>query len=263
MESTLFKPDLPKGPIIIADDLGLNETVNDGIILALKNGLLNGASLMPNGEAFADALNKIKNINDPNIGIHLVLVEEKPLVLKNFPKNHKIFFIMYVLGLIDLKKIEKELRAQAERCIKSGIKPTFINSHQHLHLLPGILNIVIRLAREFGVSYIRLVNEPVSWTKGKLFRQIQLLFLKFLSHLAKTKIKKSGLKHNDIFIGFINAGNLKREDIVFADNLSQEHSEKIVELGCHPGFEDEELKKRYGHWKYNWQKEFEMLNSFQ
>ena len=139
---------------IIADDLGLTKSVNDGIIFLLKKGKISGASLMANGEAFDDAVEKIKIFPDANVGIHFVLVEEKPLVLKSLSKNHKTFFIKYILGQVNLKDIEKELRAQLNKCVQAGIKPSFINSHQHLHLLPAIANIVIKLAKEFNIFYV-------------------------------------------------------------------------------------------------------------
>jgi hypothetical protein len=88
---------------------------------------------------------------------------------------------------------------------------------------------------------------------------VQLLFLNFLSWLAKNKIKKAGLKRNDFFIGFINAGNLSKSDIDKALKLKNNYSNKIIELGCHPGFENAELIDKYGHWQYNWQKELEIL----
>ena len=43
-----------------------------------------------------------------------------------------------------------------------------------------------------------------------------------------------------------------------AKKLSDEYSGKIVELGCHPGYETDDLKEKFKHWgNYNWQKELE------
>lgn len=246
---------------IIADDLGLHKLINDGIVFGLKNGLINGASLMPVGEEFDDAVSKVKNLDRSAVGIHFVLVDETPITLRVLPKNHKIFFIKYIFGLISLGDIEKELRAQLDKCITAGIKPVFINSHQHLHLLPGIMDIVVRLAVEHKIRYIRTVSEPISFSRGRIFRQIQLLFLIFLSKLAKNKIKKAGLECNKFFAGFINAGNLNGEDVKLAHNLIQEYPNETIEFGCHPGFENEQLREKYKNWGYNWQKELELLKN--
>lgn len=245
---------------IIADDLGLAESVNDGIIFLLKEGKIDGASLMANGEAFNDAIAQCLGVQLLNIGVHFVLVEEKSLSGIKLPGNYRTFFIKYIFGLIKLSDIEKELRAQLEKITNTGIKPVFINSHQHLHLLPGIMDIVVKLAREYEIPYIRAVNEPVNLSGGKLFRKLQSLFLNFLSQAARRKIKKAGLKRNDFFAGFINAGNLGADDVRCAENLAKKYPDKIIELGCHPGYENEELKKKYKHWgDYNWEKELNIL----
>lgn len=247
--------------LVIADDLGLHKSVNDGIIYLLKNNKIDGASLMPNGEAFEDAVRQCGDLRFPNIGIHLNLVEQESLISgKPLPKNHQIFFVKYVLGLIRKDFIQKELKAQMQKIIQTGIKPTFINGNQHLHLLPGIFDTVIELAAEFDIRYIRIVNEPVSLEKGKLFRQAQLLFLNFLSKLAKNKIKKAGLECNDYFVGFINAGNLGEDGVEQARKLAEKYPDKKIELGAHPGYEDPELKSKYKHWgDYNWGKELNLL----
>jgi predicted glycoside hydrolase/deacetylase ChbG (UPF0249 family) len=189
---------------------------------------------------------------------------EQPSILSGKPmlKNHRIFFVRYILGLTNKDFIRKELKSQIEKVIQAGIKPTFLNGNQHLHLLPGVMDVTIELAKEFDIPYIRIVNEPVSFRKGKLFRQVQLLFLNFLSKSAKNKIKKAGLECNDFFFGFMSAGNLSEKDIQSAKELSVKYPDKVIELGCHPGYESEDLRLKFKHWgNYNWRKELETLTN--
>ena len=245
---------------VIADDLGLAPSVNDGIVFLLRERKIDGVSLMANGEALVHALDVLRNLPDANVGVHLVLVEERSLSGMKLPKNNKTFFIKYILGIIKSADIEQELRAQIDKIIQAGIRPSFINGHQHLHLLPGIMDITIRLAIERNIPYIRIVNEPVDLSGYKLFRKLQLLFLNFLSSMAKKKIRKADLQCNDYFVGFMNAGNLNEKDINQAEKLAGKYPDKIIELGCHPGYENEELKKKYEHWgDYNWRKELNLL----
>src|SRR3989344_1128343 len=98
---------------IIADDFGLALPINEGIFDLLKEGHIDGASLMANGQAFDDAVEKLKHLEVqlPSIGIHLVLVEEKSLTGINLPRDHRSFFIKYVLGMISKKDIRSELEA--------------------------------------------------------------------------------------------------------------------------------------------------------
>lgn len=250
---------MTKVVFIVADDLGLDISVNQGIVYALKNKLVSGASIMVNGEQFSHAVELIANLENPNIGIHFVLVGEKGLYLKELPKNYQIFFLKYIFGLIKIEDIEKELRAQLNKLLKAGIKPQFINSHQHLHLLPKVTDAVIKLAKENNIKYIRTVGEPFS-LKGGLLRSLESIFLALLSKLSRNKIKKAGLSTNDIFIGFLHAGNLQKKDVSLAYEISNENPNKIIELGAHPGFESTELKEKYKNWgNYNWQKELDLL----
>ena len=209
-----------------------------GIFFAFKNGLINGASLMANGEAFDDAVRQCLEVELSNIGIHMVLVEEKSLLDKGqvptllnhkelLNKNHRMFFVRYILGFIKKNEIEKECEAQIHKILRAGIKPQFINSHQHLHLLPGIINITISLAKKYSIPYIRIVKEPLR-SKGGLFRKAQLIFLNFLSRIAKKMITRSGLGCNDFFVGFINAGNLSEKDIKLAKKLSDKYPNLLL-----------------------------------
>ncbi|MBP9822433.1 MAG: ChbG/HpnK family deacetylase [Candidatus Pacebacteria bacterium] len=255
---------------IIADDLGLNERVNEGILIALKSGWISGASLMPAGDAFFDAVKLIKESPQFDIGVHVVLVEETPLSKKEdittlvgkngfLHKDHRVFFIRYVLGLVDINDIEKESRLQIKRCLDSGVTPKFINSHQHLHLLPKVLDVFIKLAKEYDIPYIRIVNEPFG-ASGGIVRRVQSLVLRSFSHFAYSKIDRNGLKRNDLFVGFLNAGGITSGDINFAKELSYTRPTKIIEVGCHPGFENDELRERYKDWgNYGWERELKVL----
>lgn len=248
---------------IIADDLGLHKSVNDGIIFLLKKGKIDGVSLMANGEAFDDAIKQCLDFKFSNIGIHLNLVEQDSLISdKPMPKNHRVFLLKYILGLVGEDYIRQEFEAQIRKCVQAGIRPSFVNGNQHLHLLPKIMDIVIDLVKKYNLQYIRIVNEPLSWNKGKLLRQTQLFLLNFLSKFARNKIRKAGLKCNDYFVGFIDAGRLGKNDIIKAKKLAQEYPNKIIELGCHPGYEDNDLQNKYKHWQgYSWQKELELLDN--
>ncbi|MBI2676564.1 MAG: ChbG/HpnK family deacetylase [Candidatus Yanofskybacteria bacterium] len=247
---------------IIADDMGLHKSVNDGIIFLLKEGKIDGASLMANGEEFEDAAKQISDAGLGGIGAHLNLVEQRSVVSGELMHaNHRIFFLKYVLGLVKQDYIWQELEAQVKKIIQTGVKLSFINGNQHLHLLPGIMDMCIKLAGEYGIPYIRIVNEPVNLSGGKFFRKLQLLFLNFLSAAAKKKIRKAGLQCNDFFVGFVSAGNMSDSDIKYAEDLAQKYPDKIVELGCHPGYENEDLKTKFKHWVgYNWQGELTTLS---
>src|SRR4029077_20467390 len=58
-------------------------------------------------------------------------------------------------GRVSLAEIEFELRAQIRKVIRAGITPTHLDGHKHVHVLPRVSEIVIRLAREFSIPAVR------------------------------------------------------------------------------------------------------------
>ena len=66
--------------VVNADDFGLNEKVNEAILKSYTNGILRSASLMANGQSFDHAIKIIKSNPKLDIGVHLTLVEEKPVL---------------------------------------------------------------------------------------------------------------------------------------------------------------------------------------
>ena len=67
--------------IINADDLGADEARNAGIFEGIQAGTVTSVSILPNGPALQDALNRIHSGSFRNVswGVHLNLSEGKPV----------------------------------------------------------------------------------------------------------------------------------------------------------------------------------------
>ena len=249
--------------IVNADDFGLTESINRGIIRSFRDGILTSASIMANGESFEDAVRLQKNHPSLGVGAHLVLVEEKPVLppervpslvsnAQRLHKNYKEFLKRLVLGKISMVDVEKELRAQVEKIREAGVTITHVDSHQHLHVFPPILNVVIRIARDYGIPWIRnSYDEVVPLTPGQLG-------LAFFARRGKRTMLKSKINTTDYFYGTGFSGSLTEKDLV--DTLPR-LEDGISEIMCHPGEEDKRLKEKYAHWGFYWQKEQEALLS--
>lgn len=156
--------------IINADDFGLDIGTNLAIIEAFKENLCSSTTIITNGEAFKEAIYLAKKYDLQNkIGVHINLVEFVPLTSKIrenrlFCTSEGIFHsdwrIKYNNGII-LDKITKELvvteiNAQIQRLFNSGINPTHIDSHRHIHTIPGISQIICMVAKRYGINKIRI-----------------------------------------------------------------------------------------------------------
>ena len=138
-----------------------------------------------------------------------------------------------------------------------GFIITHLDSHQHIHMVPGILKIVIELAREEDINYIRLPEEKCDFF-SKLkdppgsARHVPLFSM---CALSKKMLKISGLKHNDHFIGHMKAHRLDPE---YLKKTVFNIKDGVTELGCHPGYFTEEVKKKFPQYK-NAERELEAL----
>lgn len=139
----------PKILIVNSDDFGLSHSINQGIVKCFKDGIVTSASILTNGKAFEEAVMLTKE-NHLNTGIHLTLTDGQPvskskyiptLVDKNtyFPRSYVDFSLPYFRLKISSKDVETEFRAQIEKFLETGLKPTHVDGHQHIHMFPRSL----------------------------------------------------------------------------------------------------------------------------
>lgn len=147
-----------KKMIFNSDDFGMCEGNTIGVLLAHKNGILTSATCMMNMPYAEFALNESKKFPDFGVGIHLVLTVGRPLLegAKSFVDENGNFRRpkSYADGQphADKDELYNEWKAQIEKFIKvAGHKPTHIDSHHHVHMLPWHIDIAKKLAQEYDI----------------------------------------------------------------------------------------------------------------
>lgn len=135
----------PRFLIVNADDLGLCETVNEGIFAAGEGGIVTSASLMVRQAAAAAAAREAPRFPALAIGLHLDLGEW------DYVNGEWI----QAYGHCDPESregVEAECRAQLE-LFRSliGRDPTHLDSHQHVHLSEPVASAAVALATELGI----------------------------------------------------------------------------------------------------------------
>lgn len=248
--------DMTKKLIITADDFGIAEDANRGIIECYKKGIVTDMSLLAVGESFSGAVKLAKENNIKTIGVHLALTGPfKPLnspgivpsLARNdgkFTSDYKKLFLKYFIDKILVEDIYTEFKKQIERIKNEGFVITHIDSHEHIHMMPGILRVVIRLMNEFGIKSARLPYEKLklSYKIKNLNSWFSNIILSSMCLVGRNMLKDSGIRHNDRFIGHAKAHNLSREYIIQSfDSIGP----GVTELGCHPGFHSKETGKYY------------------
>ena len=252
--------------IVHADDFGLSEKINEGIIQAHIHGILTSTSIMANGRAFEHAVELCQSTPTLDVGIHLTLVGEQPLLnpgqipslvdnTGKFDHHATEFTKRYLLGKIYLPEVRRELEAQIEKVLSFGLSISHLDSHQHLHILPQILNITVDLAKKYNIRAIRFPCENlyVDMLRAQVSpsRILQSLVLKFLCFRGRN----ANIWRTDHFSGFLFGGNLNKQNLQKIIECLPRHG--TCELMCHPGLDDPNT--RYNHWGYRWSDELNAL----
>lgn len=261
--------------IVTADDVGLHPAMTEGAIRAYAEGIVTACSVVANGAAFEEAVDRLHHHNSLAFGVHLTFVggetpvlpagAVKTLVTRDgvFPASYTAFVARYFSGRIDVLELERELRAQVERVLATGLRIVHFNSHQHLHLLPDIFELVVRLAIEYRVPYVRVVNDFGG--RGGFFRRASIAGLnrfgkrasRWLAahHFTSSRRGRSVPFSNTRTAGVTEAGALDAEAL---RRLIRGVEDGLTELVVHPGSDDEALAPHY-RWNYRWQRELEAL----
>ena len=257
--------------IVNADDFGLHAAVNRGLLAAHTAGIVSSASLMAGGAAFDEAVRLAGVCPRLGVGVHLTLVGARPILpvaevsslvdeTGSFYGSYPLFIKRLLRGKIRLAEVERELAAQIDRIRLAGIQPSHLDSHQHLHVLPGIGGIVLDLARRFSIRAIRIPAEPVTFigaTPPAVGRLIGRGGLTLLANLFRQQAAAAGIRTTDHFYGMLAGGQLT-ESVIVA--ILRRLPPGDSELMTHPGFADESLADTY-RWGYQWDAERQALTA--
>ena len=255
--------------IFNADDFGLCTGVNAGVIASHQGGVVRSASLIATGEAFDEAADYARNNPSLDIGLHLALCDGVPvsdsarvpsLVTSDgrFDKSWSGFLRRYLRGKISLRDVEAELRAQLEKSLACGLRISHLDSHQHLHALPGIFEIVLRLAEEHGIRAVRSPLEHSTLFNVGVVRTLSRLALGNIFRIARRKLVHSTVRTADHFLGFMHAGRWNLRNLCASIAALRSG---VTEICCHPCAEP--IAESIHGWRYNFPAELDALTSAQ
>lgn len=249
--------------ILEADDLGLLYAFNEGIRSAYRAGHLTSTCIRANGYAFEHAISDVLPACPAlGVGVHLCLNEaepvcdarEVPLLLNDRGALRSGFAWLTRLARRPdgLAQIEKELRAQVEKVLAARVKIDHLNSHQHVHMIPGIFRITCRLANEYRIPSVRLVRE-LPYRAGGFRKKLQPLtntnlakhlLLNAFARVNEAVARRCGLHTPDYFIGVNYTANMDLHTI--REGLRAAHAGS-VEVLLHPAIGPDPRDVKYPH----------------
>ena len=256
--------------VVNADDFGLSARINEGILLAHRAGIVTATSLMAVGRAFEQAVQYCRAVPALDVGVHLTLVAERPLRPcrssvtgddGRFPASAGAFLQHWLTGRIRRADVQAEWSAQIERILDHGIRVTHLDSHQHVHILPGLADLSLHLAARYNIPFVRVPVEDLRWDRRPsphgIDRMLGAAVLRASWTLARLTGAKAAHYRPLRFLGFQVGGRL--DDLRLRRLLRALRPGRAYELMCHPGLTPDEPDVK--RWHYCHEKELQALTS--
>jgi predicted glycoside hydrolase/deacetylase ChbG (UPF0249 family) len=250
--------------IVNADDYGLTRGVSRAILHAHRQGIVTSTSVLAVAPGFEATAPWLRDTGGIGVGAHLAVVGEDPPLLTalevptlvdgqgRFAPSWRAFLARMATRQIDPDDLRLELGAQVERLQQAGLALTHVDTHQHLHLWPGVAEVVLDLAVESGIPAVRVTRSASLSPVGLLVRR--------LSSVLARRAGQRGLRHTGAGSGLDHAGRLDGERMRRTIARLGAGGAATAELGTHPGQRGDADLERYA-WGYRWGDELDALTA--
>jgi len=188
----------PPEVLLRLDDIGMNHSVNLAVERVAATGMPFSVSLLFACPWYQEAVEILKKYPQVSVGVHLALNSEwrnyrwGPVLGKGGVPSlvDSVGYFLpsseaFLASKYDLGEVERELSAQVERALRSGLKITYVDAHMGMaEATPQLREIEERIAKKYGLaistyfgeSYFTLWGVPVGAKKSEL-----------LAHLANAR----------------------------------------------------------------------------
>jgi len=208
--------------LVTIDDLGLSHAVNAAAARCTDAGVVGCLSLMATGPSIHEAFETASS-PDLQISVHLNCIEPPFLTDVSFPSSVSGWMFR---GNSLSKEVRAEWRAQIELVLSSGLMVTRLDSHRHAHMVPGLRDVILDLAEEYGAGTIRSAVLPDRWarTAGPILDR--------LGRSLRKRAAARGIGTPEKMLGFSRSGNVTRDYLLKYGDVIEKDIE--VELVMHP-----------------------------
>ena len=223
--------------IVNADDYGYFRGVSEGIVEAATRGIVTATGVFANSDRFDDDVPALRDCAALDAGVHLNLTDGRPLTPDmrarlarwngRFPGKFVIARAV-MLGAIRVRDVQVEWRAQIERCLDAGLTLQFLNSHEHIHMLPVLFPLVQAFADDYGIPHLRFATADLKRSHGAA-ALLRGAIIGAVAAYCRRQLTRPAAR----FLGLEASGRLRIDDL---DALTADlQPGGVYELMCHPG----------------------------
>ena len=213
--------------IVTADDFGLSPEVNEAVERAHRHGILTAASLMVGAPACADAVRRAKRMPALRVGLHLTLVEGRPVLpperipnLVDASGHFRTDMAASGAAMFFRPSVHRQLMAEVDAQFAAfaatGLRLDHVDAHKHFHIHPSIAGALIAVGHRYDMRAVRVPREPLMLVRridprAPLF--VPLLTRPFARRL-ETRLAQGGLKLPSQVFGLAWSGAMTREKLL-------------------------------------------------
>ena len=161
--------------IFNGDDFARAQSINEAVIQAHEEGVLTSASLMVTGAALDDAVERARRHPTLAVGLHLVFndasaatpASRAPHLVRaagELPKSPFLAGVRYFFSPVVRAELRREMAAQFERFLQTGLPLAHVDGHYLMHLHPTVFSLLVPLAEQYGAAGVRLPRDDLRLT---------------------------------------------------------------------------------------------------
>ncbi len=240
--------------MVHADDIGMSHSVNVATIEAFRKGAISSGSIMVPCPWFLEIAAHARANPELDLGLHLTLTSEW-----KFFRWRPVAPPDKVPGLIDEEgymwrserqtaakatpqEVEIELRAQIDRAIAHGIKPTHLDTHMGtLYTRKDFFEVYTRLGKEYRIPVMVMRATPESIAYGKSIGSP-------ITEDVLRKVEADGFPLLDYLVTGVPGRTFEERKKAYHD-LLRSLKPGVTMLIVHLGMDDPELKAITGSWQ--------------
>ena len=216
--------------IINADDYGLTINVSKAIILGLKKGILTDTNAIVNTPDFKASAEMAQSHGIHEMGLHCLLTMGKPLSrpesIPSLVNEEGMFYDRKTFKNINIniKEAEKEINAQIQTFLSSGLKLSHITTHHgFMNKSKDMTDLFIKLSKQYKVPLRNEASKINDMLLTEYYKKNEIVMPDFLYF-------NHGTPYHTV-------DNIK----YFLNKMNGVYH--VIEIGCHPGYSDDYLRK--------------------
>jgi predicted glycoside hydrolase/deacetylase ChbG (UPF0249 family) len=234
---------MSKRIILCADDFGQAPHISQAILNLANNKRISATSCMTTASDWIHSGEELKGLQDKiDIGLHFNLTHGDG---DNF-RPISYWLLHSIAHQIDKKFIESRLNEQLDSFVNVlGRSPDFIDGHLHVHTLPVIRDLVIKVIKERfhnSLPYVRSLNPMLHTADSSIMKSFAI---RAVSYGFTRALDLQKIKHNTNFGGIYSLQQDKPYRQFMIRWLQQATPDTLIM--CHPGLGPDVTNKDPSH----------------